>query len=53
MTFPNLKDAKILSLDLETCDPTLKEMGPGCRRGGFIAGISVAVSKKDSWYFHP
>jgi DNA polymerase I-like protein with 3'-5' exonuclease and polymerase domains len=51
MNFPNLKDAKRISLDLETYDPDLKELGPGCRGRGFIAGISVAVSKKDSWYF--
>ena len=51
MTFPNLKDAKTVSIDLETRDPDLLSLGPGPRRDGYIAGIAVAVSPKDSWYF--
>jgi len=32
-----------VAVDLETCDPDLKTMGPGVRRGAYICGFSVAV----------
>jgi DNA polymerase I-like protein with 3'-5' exonuclease and polymerase domains len=39
-----------LGLDTETCDPTLKTLGPAVRRGGFIAGISFALSEDLAHY---
>lgn len=50
--WPNLKDEKIISLDVETYDPNLLTHGPGWSRGdGHLVGLSVAVSRNDSWYF--
>lgn len=47
-SFPELSGAGKISIDLETCDPHLKELGPGCSRGeGFIAGVSVGTD--DGW----
>ena len=44
---PNLADAKMVCIDVETCDPQIKTLGPGyCRQDGFIAGIALAV---DGW----
>ena len=41
---PELSTATEIAIDLETCDPNIKTMGPGWPRGdGFIAGIAVAV----------
>ena len=49
--FPNLKEAELISVDLETRDPNLMKMGPGWARGdGNIVGISMAHGEK-SWYF--
>lgn len=48
--FPRLDAAKELIIDVETYDPDLKEKGPGCRRDGFMVGISVATEDR-SWYF--
>ncbi|QGH72171.1 MAG: DNA polymerase [Caudovirales sp. ctOwN3] len=51
MDFPNIKDAPIMAIDLETYDPELLDNGPGYGRGkGYIVGIAVAVPGK-SWYF--
>lgn len=44
---PNLAEAEMICIDVETCDPNLKSIGPGyCRYDGFIAGIAIAV---DGW----
>ncbi len=32
-----------MGIDLETCDKDLRKLGPGVRRGAYIAGISVAI----------
>lgn len=40
---PSWQGVKRIGLDIETCDPQLKELGPGVRRDGFIAGISFAI----------
>jgi DNA polymerase I-like protein with 3'-5' exonuclease and polymerase domains len=37
-------------VDIETCDPQLTELGPGVRRGAFIAGVSFAVEDGPSFY---
>ncbi len=39
-----------ISLDVETCDPTLEELGPGVRRGAFIAGIALGVEGGPRFY---
>ena len=49
---PDLRDAKVICLDLETCDPGLKERGPGCPRGeGFIAGLAIGTDDGYRSYF--
>ena len=40
---PSWADAKRIGIDIETCDPDLKKLGPSVRRGGFIAGVSFAI----------
>jgi DNA polymerase I-like protein with 3'-5' exonuclease and polymerase domains len=39
-------EAKEVTLDIETYDPTLKTLGPGVRRGAYIVGIGIKV---DDW----
>jgi DNA polymerase I-like protein with 3'-5' exonuclease and polymerase domains len=39
-----------MGLDTETYDPTLKTLGPAVRRGGFIAGLSFALSEAQAHY---
>lgn len=46
---PNLAAAKLLSIDIETYDPDLKEKGPGPRRDGYMVGIAVATEDA-AWY---
>ena len=49
--FPRLDGAPWISLDTETKDPNLIEVGPGWARGdGHIVGVSVSVPEQ-SWYF--
>ena len=44
---PDLSEAKEIAIDLETCDPNIKTIGPGWPRGdGYIAGVAIAV---DGW----
>lgn len=46
-SFPNLKEAKEIAIDLETCDPNMESLGPGWpRNDGFIVGYAIAV---DGW----
>ena len=41
---PNLSDATEIAIDLETCDPDLKTLGPGWPSGnGYVAGVALAV----------
>jgi DNA polymerase I-like protein with 3'-5' exonuclease and polymerase domains len=50
-SFPDLSDALLIAIDLETYDPGLKETGAGWATGkGHIIGIAVAVEGA-SWYF--
>lgn len=50
--FPNLKGAKVRSIDTETFDPHLLTHGPGWARGdGHMVGLSVAVPGHAPWYF--
>lgn len=49
--FPRFRDAKRIAIDVETCDPTLESLGPGVRRGAYIAGIALAIDGGPSYYF--
>ena len=57
-SLPSWKSAARVSIDTETCDPDLKELGPGPRRGGYVVGISIAIQRSleddparaPSWY---
>ena len=42
--YPDLTQYKQVAVDLETCDPNIKNEGPGwARKDGFIVGIAVAA----------
>ena len=42
MTYPDLRDSKVLSVDIETYDPNLKAEGLGAyRKDGYILGVSL------------
>jgi DNA polymerase I-like protein with 3'-5' exonuclease and polymerase domains len=47
---PDLRGARQISIDLETCDPELTEHGPGFRKGAFICGLAVGVAGGGRWY---
>ena len=50
-SFPDLKDHKYISIDLETRDPNLKSRGSGALIGdGDIVGIAVAVEGWSGYY---
>lgn len=40
---PSWEGAERVSVDVETYDPLLRELGPGPRRGGYICGYSFAI----------
>ena len=49
--YPNLAEAREVSIDLETCDPNLTSRGSGWpRNDGYVIGVAVAVDGA-SWYF--
>ena len=50
---PSWRGAKRVSIDTETKDPSLKELGPGVRRGGRVVGISFAIEDDDRAYYLP
>jgi len=51
--YPELKDAKIVSLDIETFDPFLKEKGSGVYRDdGYILGVSLFTDTGFSEYYN-
>ena len=42
--YPDLTKYKQIAIDLETCDPRIKDLGPGwARKDGFIVGVAVAA----------
>lgn len=43
-------EAKRVGIDIETCDPHLRTLGPSVRRGGYIAGVSFALEDGPSYY---
>lgn len=47
---PSWADAKRIGIDCETCDPQLKTLGPGPRRGGFVAGVSFKIEDGPGFY---
>lgn len=47
---PRWAGAKRICVDIETCDPKLLDMGPGVRRGGFIAGVGFAIEDGPGFY---
>ena len=50
--FPLLRNARTLSVDVETYDPELTDNGPGWARGkGHIVGVSVGADSGGRWYF--
>lgn len=49
--FPDLRSARMISLDLETYDPDLTTKGPGPRRTGFIAGVAVGTDDGFRGYY--
>jgi DNA polymerase I-like protein with 3'-5' exonuclease and polymerase domains len=53
---PDWGERGLISLDTETSDPTLRELGPGVRREGRMVGISFATTTERGWYLpfgHP
>ena len=49
--YPNLKDAEIIAIDLETKDPDIKTKGPGWpSMNGNIIGVSVATDSFKGYY---
>ena len=46
---PQWEGVPQVGLDIETCDPDLRKLGPSVRRNGFIAGVSLAVGAT-AWY---
>lgn len=47
---PSWAEAQRIGLDIETCDPDLKQLGPGVRRGGFICGVSFTIEDGEGFY---
>lgn len=47
---PSWENVGRMSIDIETCDPHLHDLGPGVRRGGFIAGIGFAIEDGPGFY---
>lgn len=49
-SLPSWADAKRIAVDCETCDPTLKKLGPGVRRDGYIVGVSFCIEGGKGYY---
>lgn len=49
-SLPSWAGAKRIAIDTETRDPSLRELGPGVRRGGYMVGASVAIEDGPSFY---
>lgn len=47
---PSWTGASRVAVDIETCDPRLSELGPGVRRGGYIAGVAFAIEDGPGFY---
>lgn len=49
-SLPSWAGAGRVALDTETCDPQLRELGPGVRRGAYITGYSFSIEDGPSHY---
>ncbi len=50
-TLPSWRDARRVSIDVETKDPQIKELGPGVRRpGNKVVGVAFAIEDGPSFY---
>jgi DNA polymerase I-like protein with 3'-5' exonuclease and polymerase domains len=49
-TLPSWESAKRVCVDVETRDPTLKELGIGVRRNGYVVGISFTIEDGPTAY---
>lgn len=50
---PSWSQAKRIGIDIETRDPTLKQLGPGCRRDpktNYVVGIGIAIEDGPDFY---
>lgn len=47
---PTWNGIRRIAFDLETCDPKLKALGIGVRRGGYIAGWSFSIEDGPAFY---
>lgn len=48
---PDLREAKIIAVDVETCDPNLKTKGAGyIRKDGYVTGIALSVDGWDGYF---
>lgn len=47
---PSWEGAKRVSIDCETRDPDLTELGPGVRRGAYMVGVSFSIEDGPSFY---
>lgn len=50
---PSWADAKRVAIDIETCDPDLRTLGPGEHRDGRIVGVSFAIEDSPHAYYLP
>ncbi len=50
---PDWNRAKRIAVDVETNDPHLRTLGPGVRRGAYIAGISFALEDSNHKHYLP
>jgi DNA polymerase I-like protein with 3'-5' exonuclease and polymerase domains len=49
--YPNLNDSKLISFDIETYDPELKDKGPGVyRKDGYILGVAISDGSFNEYY---
>lgn len=47
---PSWESARRVGIDVETCDPQLRKLGPGPRRDGRLVGVSFAIEDGPSFY---
>jgi len=50
---PSWESANRVAIDIETCDPDLRALGPGEHRNGRMVGISFAIEDSDHAYYLP
>lgn len=48
---PSIQHCKRISVDVETYDPTLADLGPGTRRGAYIVGLALGLDDGRRFYF--